>query len=394
LKARPEPARCQRTEDQFVLHSIFPCEFSLLCLIMLSMAPRFVCAHIRAMDGYSPGEQPSPGERVIKLNTNENPFPPSPKVMAAIQNIEPEMLRRYPNPHADVFREAAAKVLGHGITPHMIICGNGSDDLLTIATRTFVGHDGVIASPQPSYSLYPVLAQLEEAKFVGVEWEKKWSLPIEALIATKASAIYLANPNAPSGTSVPTTDVAKLAKDFDGLLFVDEAYVDFADEHCLSLVKDHTNVVVGRSLSKAYSLAGLRFGYAVAHVSVIEEMMKVKDSYNVDAIAAIAATAALEDREYAAMTWDQVRSERERLTRELQSLTWEVLPSQANFILATVPEGRGREMYLGLKRQGILVRHFDEPTLADKIRITIGTSQENNALLGGIKALSTAEKAA
>jgi histidinol-phosphate aminotransferase len=356
------------------------------------MAPKFVCAHIRAMDGYVPGEQPSPGERVIKLNTNENPFPPGPKVMAAIQNVEAEMLRRYPSPSAEPFRAIASKILG--VPKEWILCGNGSDDLLTIATRTFVGSGGLLASPHPTYSLYPILAQLEQAKYQAVPWEKNWALPADALVDAKPHAIFLANPNAPSGTFVQPEQIAKLADRFDGLVLVDEAYVDFADENCLPLVKEHANVVVTRSFSKAYSLAGLRFGYAVAQPAVIDEMTKAKDSYNVGAIAMTAACAAIEDHEYAAMTWNHVRSERQRLTSELEALGWSVLPSQANFLLATLPGGRGREMYLGLKRQGILIRWFDQAGLNDKVRITIGTSQENNALLGGIKALSAAEKAA
>src|SRR5690349_17713525 len=160
------------------------------------MAPRFVRPNVREMHGYTPGEQPALGERVVKLNTNENPFPPSPKVIAAIQNVEPEMLRRYPNPTADAFREAAAALLD--VTPDMILAGNGSDDVLTISTRTFVPPGGTLVSPEPSYSLYPVLAKLEDAKFVGVPWGNEWSLPIEDLVATKAKAIYFANPNAPS----------------------------------------------------------------------------------------------------------------------------------------------------------------------------------------------------
>ena len=242
--------------------------------------------------------------------------------------------------------------------------------------------------------MYPILAQLEHSKYAGVPWEKDWALPAEALIDAKPNAIFIANPNAPSGTFVPTADIAKLADAFDGLVLVDEAYVDFADENCLPLVKEHANLVVTRSFSKAYSLAGLRFGYAVAQPAVIDEMNKAKDSYNVGAIAMTAACAAIEDRDYAAMTWNHVRSERHRLTSELEALGWQVLPSQANFLLATVPGGRGREMYLGLKRQGILIRWFDQTGLSDKVRITIGTSQENNALLGGIKALTASERAA
>jgi histidinol-phosphate aminotransferase len=356
------------------------------------MAPGFVRQTVRDMDGYAPGEQPSPGSRVVKLNTNENPFPPSPKVMQAIREIEPELLRRYPNPTADTFRDAVAKLWG--VSRDNVIAGNGSDDLLTIATRTFVPPEGVLASPEPSYSLYPVLAKLQDAKFVPVPWDKDWDLPVDALVATKADAIYVANPNAPSGTFVSPKRIAELAKKFKGLVLVDEAYADFAEDNCVSLVNDFSNVVVSRSLSKAYSLAGLRFGYVIAREQVIAEMMKVKDSYNCDAISIAAATAAIEDQEYAKFTWEHVKSERARVTAELTEMGWTVLPSQANFLFAAAPGGRAKQSYLGLKEQGILVRYFDKPGLNDKIRITIGTSQENNALLGGIKTLSTTEKAA
>ena len=354
------------------------------------MAPQFVRPNVREMHGYAPGEQPGVGERVVKLNTNENPFPPSPKVVQAIQNVEPEMLRRYPNPTADTFREAAAELLG--VSPDMILAGNGSDDVLTIATRTFVPPGGTLAYPDPTYSLYPVLAQIEGAECVGVPWERDYALPIEPLVETGADAIYLANPNAPTGTFVSPMKVEELARQFPGVILVDEAYVDFAEDDCVPLVKEYENVVITRTLSKAYSLAGLRFGYAVAQEQVIAEMMKVKDSYNTDAISIVAATAAIEDQEYARGTWEKVRTERNRLSAELTHMGWPVLPSQANFILVTCPNGKGLEAYLGLKQQGILVRYFDKPGLSDKIRITVGTMQENNALITGVKALTAAEK--
>src|SRR3954452_13117565 len=183
-----------------------------------TMAPKFVRPTVRQMSGYTPGEQPEPGERVVKLNTNENPYPPSPKVMQAIREIEPEMLRRYPNPTAEPFREVAAKCFN--VTPDMILCGNGSDDILTIATRTFIPPGGTLAYPDPTYSLYPVLAKLEEAKTTTVDWGTEWSLPADELIETKADAIYLANPNAPSGTFVTPSQIATLASKFDGLLLV------------------------------------------------------------------------------------------------------------------------------------------------------------------------------
>jgi histidinol-phosphate aminotransferase len=356
------------------------------------MAPKFVRANVRQMEGYAPGEQPAPGERVVKLNTNENPFPPSAKVMQAIREIEPEMLRRYPNPVGQMFRDAAAEVLS--VAPDMILCGNGSDDILTIATRTFVPPGGLLAYPDPTYSLYTALAKLEEAKISAVPWGNEWSLPLEELVATKADAIYLVNPNAPSGTFVPSSQIATLASKFDGLLLIDEAYVDFAEDNCLDLVREFPNVVLSRTFSKAYSLAGMRFGYAIAQAEVIHEMMKVKDSYNVDAISVIAATAALLDQESARKTWEYIRGERQRLTSELQQLDWSVIPSQANFILATVPGGRAQSAYLKLKQQGILVRYFDKPGLTDKLRITVGRAEENNALLAGIKSLNLADKAA
>lgn len=360
--------------------------------ILIVMAPAFVRANIRAMTGYTPGEQPAAGERVVKLNTNENPFPPSPKVIEAIRQLEPELLRRYPGPMADQFRAAAAEMLG--VTPDMILCGNGSDELLTIATRCFIPAGGVLAAPAPTYSLYPVLTQIEEAKFTAVPWPKDYSLPIEALLDAQPRAIYIANPNAPTGTVVPAEQIADLAGRFRGAVLVDEAYVDFAGGSCVGLVKSHENVVIARSMSKSYSLAGLRFGYCVAQPQVIEELAKVKDSYNCDAVSVIAATAAIQDQAYAQRTWEHVRSERARVTEELEALGWTVLPSQANFILATVVGGRARDAYLGLKEQGILVRYFDTPQLKDKLRISIGTIQENNALLGAIKSLQVVVKAA
>ncbi len=353
-----------------------------------TMAPQFVRANIRGMAGYTPGEQPSIGERVVKLNTNENPFPPSEKVMQAIAQIESEQLRRYPNPTADVFRIAAAKVLG--VDKDMIMAGNGSDDILSIAVRTFLGAGDLLAYPDPTYSLYPVLADLAEVAYTTVPWDKDYALPIDALLGTNAKAIFLANPNAPTGTFIPPAKLRDLAKKFTGLLLIDEAYVDFADDNCLPLVKENANVVICRTLSKAYSLAGMRFGFAIAQRPVITEMMKVKDSYNCDAVSTCAAAAAITDQEYAKDKWEYVRKERARLTKELNSMGWKVIPSQANFVLVNVPDNNGKAAYLGLKEQGILVRYFDRPGLTDKIRITVGTADENNALLAGIKSLEPA----
>jgi histidinol-phosphate aminotransferase len=339
---------------------------------------------IEQMHAYVPGEQPGPGEKIIKLNTNENPFPPSPRVMAAIRGVEPEWLRRYPNPGADGFRAVAARV--HGVDPDMILAGNGSDEILAIVMRTFIGPGEMLAWPDPTYSLYPVLADVGESEGVAVPWAPGWRLPIDALVATGARAIFFANPNAPSGTLVPADDVRALALRFDGVVLVDEAYVDFADGDCLGLLRDCSNVIVSRTFSKGYALAGLRFGYAVAAPSMIAQLRKVKDSYNCDALSIAAATAALEDQAYARETWAHVRAERERLTAELARRGWSVIPSQANFLLASVPGGDAGALYRALKQRGILVRFFDKPGLADKLRLTIGTRAENDALLAALPA--------
>jgi histidinol-phosphate aminotransferase len=339
-------------------------------------------SNVAKMAPYVPGEQPGPGEKVIKLNTNENPFPPSPRVLEAIRTVDPESLRRYPSPKADAFRAMAARI--HGVSDDMILAGNGSDEILAIVMRTYLGPGDVLAYPDPTYSLYPVLAEEGESRIRTVAWDAGWELPMDALLATGARAIFFANPNAPTGTLVKKSRVRDLALAFDGLLLVDEAYVDFADENCLDLVRELPNVILCRTFSKGYALAGLRFGYAIAAPAAVSEMMKVKDSYNCDAISILAATAALGDQDYARRSWQAVRAERARLSSELGKRGFQVTPSQANFVLARCPGGKAAAIYGTLKAKGILVRFFDKPGLDDKLRITIGTAEQDDALLAAL----------
>jgi histidinol-phosphate aminotransferase len=353
--------------------------------MLATMSRDLVRATVRALDGYVPGEQPAPGARVVKLNTNESPYPPSPRVMDAIRAVPAHALQRYPRPMADEFRAAASRVLG--VPEDAILAGNGSDDILTIATRTLLGPGDTLAYPVPTYSLYPVLARLQDARVATVPWGDDWSLPIDALLATGARAIYLANPNAPSGTAVPVAAVEALARAFDGALLVDEAYADFADANCLELALRLPNVVISRTMSKAYALAGLRFGFALASPEIVREMAKVKDSYNCDAVSIAAAAAAIADQEYARAMWAKIRIERERLAHALAAAGWSVLPSQANFVLATVPGGRAAHVKAELMTRGVLVRYLDAPGLEDKLRITVGTSDDTDALLAAIRAL-------
>jgi histidinol-phosphate aminotransferase len=341
-------------------------------------------AHIEMMDGYVPGEQPTEPD-VVKLNTNENPYPPSPRVLEAVHSIAGEQLRRYPPPLGDAFRHAAAEVLG--VRPEMIICGNGMDDVLNMTVRAFSGPEARLAYPAPTYTLYAVLAAIEASMLTEVPFGPRYELPFDELVAADGRVTYLCNPNSPSGTCVPVDQVAELARAVRGVLVVDEAYVDFADDNCMPLAGEFGNVLVLRTLSKGYSMAGMRFGYGVGNPNLIDGLMKVKDSYNVDAVSIAAATAAIRDQDYARQNWQRVRDERQRLTDELTALGFDVLPSQSNFLLAAITKPSAEGLYESLKARKILVRYFKQPRLEDSLRITVGTPDENDALLAALREL-------
>ena len=341
-------------------------------------------AHIEAMAGYVPGEQPA-DLSVIKLNTNENPYPPSPKVLEAILSLGGEQLRRYPNYAGEAFREAAGRL--HGVSPEMVLCGNGADDVLNIIVRTLTDADRPIGWPTPTYTLCETLAQLHRVPVRSVPWPADYSLPADALVKLGAAVTYVCNPNSPTGTFVAAEEIAALADRLDGVLVVDEAYVDFAESNCMGLAASRANVLVVRTLSKGYSLAGLRFGYAVGHADLIAGLMKAKDSYNVDALSIAAATAAVEDQAYRDACVAKVVTERGRLSAGLRAMGMDVLASQANFVLARCDRPGAADVYAGLKDRGILVRYFASPGLDDRLRITVGTAQQNDALLRELKAI-------
>ncbi len=328
---------------------------------------------IAALDGYVPGEQPK-DRRYIKLNTNENPYPPSPAVVAALAEISPQSLRLYPDPTASALRTAAAEAFG--VPADWILCGNGSDDLLTIAVRTYVDQGGALACPDPTYSLYPVLAGIQGAETIRIPLDEGFCEPRDmAARAEGASLLFLARPNAPTGMCCPRSFVERLAREFAGIVWVDEAYADFADDNCLDLVANHPNLIVSRTLSKSYSLAGIRLGFAVARPEQLRQMLKVKDSYNVGTLVQTLGKAALEDRQTALNQCRRVRDTRERLSNRLIELGFGVLPSSANFVFARPPVDAAR-LQADLKENGILVRHFPGPRTGDHIRVTVGTDRE------------------
>lgn len=344
----------------------------------------YVRDNIDAMQGYTPGFQPKDPD-FIKLNTNENPYPPSPHVLKAMEEACEKSIRKYPPPLGDPFREKAGDVFG--IDPDCIICGFGSDDILTITVRTFCGEGQTIAYPSPTYSLYPVLAQIQGARTETTEFPEDYSLP-ENLARIDAELTFLANPNAPSGTLIPPDRVETLANELNGVLAIDEAYVDFADDNCLELTKTCENIVVTRTMSKSYSLAGLRFGYAVAPRPLAEAMLKVKDSYNVSAPGVAGARAAIADQKWLGKNIARIRKTRARLTEKLRELGFFCWDSQSNFVLARVPEGQnGKELFEALFENKILVRYFDLPRIDDCLRITVGTDKEIDVLLKTLKAI-------
>lgn len=341
---------------------------------------RFVRPHILRMRGYVPGEQPQ-GGKFIKLNTNENPYPPSPAVARAVQAVLERGLQRYPDPLATAFRQRAADLLG--VEPDWILCGNGSDELLTIVTRALLSEGDRLRLPFPSYILYHTLAEIQGAAAEEVRFAPDWSLPAEfGAAADRLRLVFLPNPNSPSGTVVPIEAVRDLARRLPCPLVVDEAYVDFAASSCLELVRECDNVIVTRSLSKSYALAGLRFGYLVARPELVRELIKVKDSYNCDALSIAAATAALDDQAWLARTRAAIIATRERMMAELRRLGCGVVESQANFVWATHASRPAKPLYEGLKAQGVLVRYMDYPGWGDGLRISVGTDAQVDTCLG------------
>lgn len=346
--------------------------------------------NIANMQGYVPGEQPTQ-DNIVKLNTNENPYPASPQVQAALARIKINDLRRYPQPMAEDFRKVAA--LLHGVTEKNIIPTNGGDELLRLALTTFVEPLDNVVITQPSYSLYPVLAEVQNCNLIEVPLLDDWSMPddfIETLNRHQAKMCILVNPHAPTGKLLSVNFIRELSTNFDGILVIDEAYVDFIDlsesYNSLPLTGQHKNLLFLRTLSKGYSLAGLRFGYGIAHESLANPMMyKTKDSYNTNHIAQKLACAALEARNYVESNWERIRISRSKLTKELNSLGLATETSQTNFILSQAPPNHeAMDIYKALKERNILVRHFHQPRLKNKLRISIGSDQENSMLVNAL----------
>lgn len=338
----------------------------------------YIRQSIAALQAYTPGEQPrDPG--IIKLNTNENPYPPSPRVTEALAAFDCSRLRLYPDPLFHALRQRLAEI--HGCSDRQIFIGNGSDEILALSTCAFVENHGSIGYFTPSYSLYPVLTEIRnvEKRPVELTADFRWRMPE----AYQASLFLMTNPNAPTSMLFDKPVVTAFCRAFNGVVLIDEAYGDFADTSCMDLALEagQTNTLVLRTLSKSFSLAGLRFGYAVGPEALIAALYKIKDSYNLDMISQTLGLAALNDLPHMHENVRRIRATRERLTIELRGRGWRVCDSQTNFLFARPPDGNAKQVFDLLKAAKILVRYFPGPATGEYLRITIGTDDQMDTLL-------------
>lgn len=358
---------------------------------------------VRKLHAYVPGEQPKI-KGLIKLNTNENPYPPAPEVLRAIQRAADERLRLYPNPTAQALREKIARF--HKCRPENIFVGNGSDEVLSLAVRAFVEpmallprhrpSRGTVQFFSPSYSLYPVLAATHGARSNPVPLKRDFAIPsIPDLRRDKrwdfnAALTFITTPNAPSGRGYSVAELERICLSQRRVVLLDEAYVDFARENALELALKYPHVLVARTFSKAYSLCSLRVGYCVGHPDLIAALDKMRDSYNVNGLGQVAALATLDHLQYYRNNFDRMRKTRQRLTENLADLAFEVLPSQTNFILARPPKYSAEQWLAKLRERKILVRWFSYPEVKNYLRITVGTDREVNALLKAVNQIAGA----
>ena len=340
--------------------------------------------NVQGLAAYVPGEQPQ--ERGwIKLNTNENPHM-SPTIAEAVAEAATDALRLYPDPLCLDLRRALST--RYGVPPEQIICGNGSDELLTLAIRATVGEGDRVAYPDPTYSLYETLTRIQNGFPVPVPLDPAWELPVDQLVAAGAKLTLVVNPNAPTGTPYTLETLDRLAASVTGVLLVDEAYVDFGGTTALPLLETHENVLVLRTMSKAFGLAGVRLGYAFGSPALIEALYKIKDSYNVDRLTQVAGLAALDAFDEALASNRALCERRDRIAGVLdERFGWKVWPSAANFLLADTSPRPAREVYEGLKAQKVLVRYFARPRLDTCLRITIGAESEMAAFVQALERL-------
>lgn len=345
---------------------------------------KFWSPFVRDLVPYVPGEQPKL-TKLVKLNTNENPYGPSPKAIEAMRAEVNDNLRLYPDPNSDLLKQAVGSY--YGIDSSRVFLGNGSDEVLAHAYNAFFKHDKPLLFPDISYSFYPVYCGLYGIDYEAVPLDERFQIRAEDYTRPNGGIIF-PNPNAPTGCVVGLDAVEQILKaNPDSVVIVDEAYIDFGGETAIALVDRYPNLLVTQTLSKSRSLAGLRVGLAVGHPDLIEALERVKNSFNsypLDRIAIVGAAAAFEDRAYFEQTCKAVITSRERLVDQLESKGFEVLPSAANFIFARHPKHDAAQLAAKVREQGVIVRHFKQERIAQFLRISIGTPEQNQALVDAL----------
>ncbi|MDJ0731630.1 MAG: histidinol-phosphate transaminase [Crocosphaera sp.] len=337
---------------------------------------------VQQTSGYLPGEQPQTTD-YIKLNTNENPYSPPSEIF---DNLEEELkkVRLYPDPVSTKLRKAASQVFGFPY--EQILAGNGSDDILNIALRTFVNPGETVAFLNPTYSLYETITKVHGADIKTIPTNENFELD-SPLICPEAKLIFVASPNPPLGKHLNRQYLKETCKQATGVVLIDEAYVDFSDENHWEFIKQYDNVIVSRTMSKSYSLAGMRVGFGISSLAIIEQMNKVRDSYNLDRIAQTLGANCFQFQDYFQGIWQKVRTTRNRLITSLRNLDFFVFDSDANFVLASPQWIEASELYSKLKERKVLVRYFKQPRISNYVRITVGTDAEIDRLLEVIKQL-------
>lgn len=342
-------------------------------------------SHLYKVEPYVPGFQPDGKQPNVKLNQNENPYPPSPRVEEALKQVSMALLQKYPDSRCGELRQTLAEQ--YHVGEEQVLCGNGSDEIISLIFKAFIPSGSSIVLPYPTYSLYPVAGQLHDVRPIHIQTRHDFTIPADGLISTEAEALFLVNPNAPTGLLLSLHEVERVVKSFKGLVIIDEAYMDFAvpNASAVQLTRRCDNLVVMRTFSKSYSLCGARVGYCFAHHCLIEALDSVRDSFNVNSVSQVLALAAMKDQNYMQTTAAKIRSTRDAFTGELRNLGWDVLSSQANFVLCTPKDREAEEIYAYLMQHRIYVRYFRSPRLYDKLRISIGTDEMMEKLLAFLK---------
>src|SRR5690554_3413407 len=342
---------------------------------------RFWSPLVHQLTPYVPGEQPKI-PNLTKLNTNESPYGPSPKVYEAIKQATNDTLRLYPDPQAQDLKQALADYTG--LPANHIFVGNGSDEVLALAYQTLLKQDKPLLFPDISYSFYPVYCKMYQVDYEQIPLDENFKINLVDYQRPNGGIIF-PNPNAPTGIALPLGEIRQLLDNNpESVVLVDEAYVDFGAESAVSLVKDYPNLLVTQTFSKSWALAGLRVGFAVGQPELIEALIRVKDSFNsypLDRLALAGAKAAVEDQDYFKSTCNKVITSREKLTQALSQLGFDVLPSSANFVFARHPQHEGAWLAQKLREKALLVRHFNQPRISSFLRITLGTEEQNTLLI-------------